>query len=92
MSILKYIKRHARVTIEYSIQDIVDFINPEKLYRLKNNRLSSFIWMRSSRIGLQSQFESMNVLLSKKKKKEFGLKTSQNTLIYNVKVVRKMFC
>ena len=30
VSVVKYIKRHDRVTIEYSIQDIVDFINPEK--------------------------------------------------------------
>lgn len=29
VSVVKYIKRHDRVTIEYSIQDIVDFINPE---------------------------------------------------------------
>ena len=33
--VVKYIKIHDRVTIEYSIQDTVDFINPEKTLSAK---------------------------------------------------------
>ena len=33
----------------------------------ENNCLSSFTWMQSYRIGLQSQYESVNVFLLSKK-------------------------